>query len=250
MFHLRSIKTHLILYLAVCAGALAVRDRDGAFVLSLAIAVVSAVALETGILYFKTKKVQFTESSVITGLITGFVLSSDELWWKCVFAAAAAILSKYLIRLRGKHIFNPAALGIFLSTVILGAGTQWKGTYLWYIVVPCGLYFAYALRKTGVVIGYALVSFLLFGTQALLQKVAPWHLFGYLSYFYIFVMVIEPKTSPAKKAEQYAFGAGIAALIFILTAAGSRFDVELFSLLVMNAALPLSRVLTLKGGTT
>ena len=61
-------------------------------------------------------------------------------------------------------------------------------------------------------------------------------------------MVIEPKTGPAKVAGKYFFGAGIAALIFILTETGVKFDAELFSLLAMNAVVPLLNKLPLKKG--
>ena len=55
---------------------------------------------------------------------------------------------------------------------------------------------------------------------------------------FIFIMVIEPKTTPVKKLGKYLFGSGIAALIFILTERGVKFDIELFSLLAMNLVVP------------
>ena len=246
MFNLKSIKTQLIIYLACFALFLAIKDKDILFLFTVLVAVISALVIESLILYLKTKTFRITESSVITGLIIGFVLSSDEVWWKFIFASALAIFSKHLIRFHRKHIFNPAAFGIFLSIILLSASTQWRGTYLWYIVVPFGIYFVYKLKKTEVLIGYALVSLLLFGSQAMLQKVSFWNIFGYLSYFYIFVMVIEPKTTPLKTMGKYFFGAVTAALIFILSEAGAKFDVELFSLLVMNATVPLLNKLPIK----
>jgi len=246
MLNLKSIKTQLIIYLVCFVLFLAIKDKDIAFLFTVLVAVISALVIESFILYLKTKAFRITESSVITGLIIGFVLSGDEVWWKFIFASALAILSKYLIRFQKKHIFNPAAFGIFLSIILLGASTQWRGTYLWYILVPFGIYFVYKLKKTGVLIGYAFVSLLLFGSQAILQKVPFWNIFGYLSYFYIFVMVIEPKTTPLKTMGKYLFGAGTAALIFILTEAGVKFDVELFSLLAMNVTVPLLNKLSSK----
>ncbi len=239
MFNLKSIKTQLILYLTCLAVSLAIKDKDSAFLLAALLAVVSAMAIETLISYLKTKTLQITESSIITGLIIGYVVSSDEAWWKIVFAAALAILSKYMIRFRGRHIFNPAAFGVFMSTILLGLSTQWKGTYLWYVLIPFGIYFSHRIKKLEIVIGYAAISFVLFAAQAFFQKVPLWNIFGYFSYFYIFVMVIEPKTTPLGSFGKYIFGAGVAAFIFILTEIGARFDVELFSLLVMNATVPL-----------
>ena len=157
-----------------------------------------------------------------------------------------AILSKYVIRFRQRHLFNPAAFGIFLSTILLGVSTQWKGTYLWYVLIPLGVYFAYKIRKVEIVFGYAIISLVLFGAQAFFQKVSLLNIFGYFSYFYIFVMVIEPKTTPLNSLGKYIYGAGTAAFIFILTETGAKFDVELLSLLAMNVTIPLLNKLSLK----
>lgn len=249
MLNFKSIKTQLILYLACLAVFLSVKDRDPAFLLAVFLAVASAVVIEGLRAYLKTKIFQITESSIITGLIIGYVISSDEAWRKIVLAAAFAILSKYAIHFHKKHIFNPAAFGIFIVTILLGTATQWKGTYLWYILVPFGIYFSYKIRKLEIVVGYVVTSLALFGAQMFLQKVPLWSVFGYFSYFYIFVMVIEPKTTPINSLGKYIFGAGVGMLIFILTGAGVKFDVELFSLLVMNTAVPFLNKLSLtKGG--
>ncbi|MBI4706435.1 MAG: RnfABCDGE type electron transport complex subunit D [Candidatus Omnitrophica bacterium] len=242
----KSIKAQLIIYLFVFAVFLALKERDFAFLAAVAIAVIAAVSVESLILYFKTKKLQIAESSVITGLIIGCVVASDEAWWMFILAASLAISSKYILRFQKKHIFNPAAFGIFLTIILFGVPTEWKGTYLWYILVPFGIYFAYKIRKLEIVLGYTIISLLLFGTQDLLRELPLGNIFGYFSYFYIFVMVIEPKTTPVKSLEKYIFGAGLAVLIFVLTEAGARFDVELFSLLVMNASVPILNRIRLK----
>jgi len=245
----KSIKTQLILYLTCFAIFLAIKDRNAVFLITIIIAVISSLAVESILLYLKTKVFQISESSIITGLIVGYVLSSDEGWLRFVLASSLAILSKHLIRFQKKHIFNPAALGIFLTLIIFGASTQWKGTYLWYILLPFGFYFIYKTRKIEIIIGYAVISLALFGTQAVLEKVPLWHIFGYLSYFYILVMVIEPKTTPIKPWGKYFFGAGVAGLIFILTGLGVKFDAELFSLLIMNITVPiLNKIPYNKGG--
>jgi Na+-translocating ferredoxin:NAD+ oxidoreductase RnfD subunit len=163
-------------------------------------------------------------------------------------ASLLAILSKHLIRSQNKHVFNPAAFGIFLSMILCGASTQWMGTYIWYIVVPFGAYLAYKTRRIEIVAGYALAFLVLFGGSAVVQKASLWNVLGYSSYFYIFIMLIEPKTAPIKTAGKYLFGAGAAAFAFVVTQAGLRVDAEIFSLLAMNAAVPLLNKIVLKKG--
>ncbi|MFH0912957.1 MAG: RnfABCDGE type electron transport complex subunit D, partial [Candidatus Omnitrophota bacterium] len=203
------------------------------------IAVISALGTESAILFLKNKKFSITASSIISGLIIGYVLSSDSPWWIFILASLLAISSKHLIRIGKRHLFNPAALGIFLSIILFGASGQWKGTYLWHILVPAGLYFIFKINKSEVIIGYGLAALGLFAIQAVIQKTPLLNIFGYLSYFYIFIMLIEPRTTPVKLAGKLIFGAGAAVLIFILTEAGVRFDAELCTLLVLNAFVPL-----------
>jgi len=249
MLNLKSIKTQLILFLGCFALFIAVKDKDPAFLFTTLIAVIFASAIEALISYLKTRTLRIGESAVITGLIAGYVISSDEVWWKPALVCSLAILSKHLVRFQKKHIFNPAAFGIFTAILFFGIAAQWKATYLWYVLAPLGIYFAHRLRKTEVLIGYAVVSCVLFGTQALLSKVPLGNISGYFSYFYIFVMIIEPKTSPSKPLGKYVFGTGIAVLIFIFTEAGVKFDAELLSLLLMNAAVPLlNKVSSKRGG--
>ncbi len=218
---------------------LAFKDKNAVFLLTTFIAVISSIGIESAILFFKNKKIIITESSVISGLILGYVLASDNAWWIIVLASLIAICSKYLLRIKQNHLFNPAALGIFLVTLLFGASTQWKGTYLWYILLPFGLYFISKIRKLEVLIGYGLTALSLFGIQAIIQKVPLLNIFGYLGYFYIFIMLVEPRTTPVKPLGKLLFGMGVAVMIFILTEAGVKFDAELCALLVLNLSVPL-----------
>ena len=218
---------------------LSFKDKNAIFLFTTFITVISAIGIESTILFFKNKKISITDSSIISGLIIGYVLSSDNPWWIFILASLLAICSRHLIHFNKKHLFNPAAFGIFLTVIFFGASTQWKGTYLWYILLPFGLYFISKVQKLEVLIGYALTALSLFIIQAVMQKTSLFNIFGYLSYFYIFIMMIEPKTTPIKPAGKFIFGICVAALIFILTEVGVRFDAELCGLLILNLFVPL-----------
>lgn len=110
---------------------------------------------------------------------------------------------------------------------------------MWHILLPFGLYFISRIQKLEVLLGYGLTALGLFGIQAIMQNTPLLNIFGYLSYFYIFIMMIEPKTTPIKRRGKFIFGMGAAASIFILTESGARFDVELASLLILNLSVPL-----------
>ena len=57
-------------------------------------------------------------SAIITGLSLTLLLRADNLWVHPI-AAAVAISSKSLIRIRGKHLFNPATFGIIFAMLML-----------------------------------------------------------------------------------------------------------------------------------
>jgi Na+-translocating ferredoxin:NAD+ oxidoreductase RnfD subunit len=242
-----SIKMRLIIFLSIFAILLSVKDKDALFLFNIILAVVSAVAINSLIQYLLTRKFTFSESSIISGLIIGYVLSNDERWWVFLIASFFAIASKNFLRIHKKHIFNPAAFGILAVIILFNAYTQWKGTYLWYVLLPLGAYFAYKIRKLEILLSYFLVSLAFFAGQAIIQKTPFLNIFWYLSYFFIFVMLIEPKTSPIHPAGKYIFGSLVASLIFIFTQFGVRLDAELLSLLAVNSLVPMLNKLT-KGG--
>ncbi|MDD5561537.1 MAG: RnfABCDGE type electron transport complex subunit D [Candidatus Omnitrophica bacterium] len=236
---LLSIKRKLIIFLAGFAFFLSIKEQDAFFLLTLFIALISAITTELVFSCFKHKKFSVSDSPAVSALIIGFVLASDNPWWVIVLASVFAISSKYLIRFNKRHVFNPAAFGIFLSIVLLGANTQWQGTFLWYILLPIGLYFAYKVRKLELLAGYFVTALGLFGAQAVLNRVPITNISGYLSYFYIFIMLIEPKTTPVRPLAKLVFGICAAGLIFIFIQAQVKFDSELAALLILNLSVPL-----------
>lgn len=229
-----SIRYQLAIFLALFAIFVAFKDHNKLFILNAAIAAATATLVEFVLRYFKQKTFNIHDSAIISGLIIGFVLADNNHWWIFCIAATIAILSKYIIRFHNRHIFNPAAFGIFLTSIILSSQTQWHGTFLWYILLPAGLYFSYKIQRLEILLGYAVVSLVLFGTQALIHHVNLLSIIGYFSYFYIFIMVVEPKTTPYKKIGKLIFGGGIALTIFVLSNFNINFEIELVVLLVFN----------------
>lgn len=244
---LPSIKIQLIIFLAFFALSLAIDAQNMTFLLALIITVTSALAAEALPVFVRTQKIRLSSSAAITGLIVGFVLASDEPWWKLGLAAVAAIVSKSVFRFEKKHLFNPAAFGILFAVLLMGASTEWKGTYLWQLLVPAGLYFSYKIRKLELLAAYAIASLALFGTETSNQGLPLSGIFGYFSYFYIFIMVIEPKTTPVKVSGKFVFGLAIACVIFVLTKLALPFDAELTALLFLNVFTPFLNRMPAKG---
>ncbi len=239
MVNLRSIKIQINLFLAVFVAYLFLKEPRWALLAGFFWAVLFSVLIEAAFLLHKTRKFQITDSALTSGFIIGYVLSSESSWWLFLAVAALTVGLKRILRFRGKNLMNPAALGIFLAVLLLRGSTEWKGAYEWYILIPAGLYIAHKIKKTEIVWGYFAMSLLLFIPQALMQGSSLWNIPGYFNYFFIFIMLIEPKTTPPTHWPKVVFGAGVALLVFFLTEWGFRYEPELFALLLLNALVPL-----------
>ncbi len=239
MIQLKSIKVQINLFLAVFALFLFIKEPRLAVVTGFVWPLLFSALLDAAVLFFKTRKFQITDSALTSGLILGLVLSSESPWWMFLAAAAFTIGLKYALRFHGKNLLNPAALGIFLAVLLLKGYTEWKGAYAWYILLPAGLYIVNKIRKTEIVLGYLGMSLLLFIPQALIQGSPLTDIPGYFNFFFIFIMLIEPKTTPATLTAKIAFGSGVAFLVFALTEAGFPYEPELFALILVNVLVPI-----------
>ncbi len=238
MINFKSIKVQINLFLAAFAVFLYLKEPSFALLAGFFWAILFSILLEGAFLLPKTKKLQITESALTSGLIIGYVLSSGSPWWMFLTVALFAVGLKHILRFHGKNLLNPAALGIFLAVLLLKGNTEWKGTYAWYLLIPAGLYIVYKIKKMEIVLGYLGMSLLLFIPQALRQGTSLMDIPGYFNFFFIFIMLIEPKTTPATRWPKITFGAGAALLVFVLTERGFRYEPELFALLVLNALVP------------
>jgi Na+-translocating ferredoxin:NAD+ oxidoreductase RnfD subunit len=239
MINFKSIKVRINLFLAAFSVFLYLKEPTPAFLAGFFWAVLFSILIEGTVLLFKTKKLQATDSALTSGLIIGYVLSSGSPWWMFLGAAAFTVGLKRIVRFHGKNLMNPAALGIFLAVLLWKGTTEWKGAYEWYLLIPAGLYIVNKIKKTEIVLSYFVISLLLFIPQALAQGSSLLNIPGYFNYFFIFIMLIEPKTTPSTRWPKAVFGAGAALLVFLLTEWGFRYEPELFALLVLNALAPL-----------
>ncbi|MCB8043385.1 hypothetical protein JM654_01725 [Microbacterium oxydans] len=134
-------------------------------VLALVISVVDAVAQRILRLPWRI------ESSVVTALILLFVLRpgvEPSALVGLAIAGAVASVSKYLIAWRGRHIFNPAAFGAAVVSILGAFGAfEWLGTSsAWWVGTPVltipvavlGLLVLWRTEKIRVVLVFLIVA--------------------------------------------------------------------------------------------
>ncbi|MDX1908215.1 MAG: RnfABCDGE type electron transport complex subunit D [Bacteroidia bacterium] len=158
------------------------------------------------------------KSALITGLGLCLLLKTGQPW-VAGLAAGIAIGSKFLIRYRGKHLFNPANLGV-VATVLPGLAWvspgQWgSGPVLIFLIGGAGLLVltcASRLDTAGAFLGtYA-------GLMALWQVGYlgwPWDhwlhsLSGGALLLFAFFMITDPMTTPNARLPRMGWAAAIA----------------------------------------
>src|SRR5689334_25337360 len=93
------------------------------------IALFTCAVLEIGIAFRRQHVILWPASAMLTGNGVAFILrvpgTQHGDWWSLhgawIFSATAAVslLSKHLIRWRGRHIFNPSNFGLVLCFLVL-----------------------------------------------------------------------------------------------------------------------------------
>jgi Na+-transporting NADH:ubiquinone oxidoreductase subunit NqrB len=152
-------------------------------------------------------------SALISGLSLCLLLRTNSL----LFAALAAVItiaSKFVIRWRGKHIFNPTNFGIvalLLATdqVWVSPG-QWGSAAYFAFLIAClgGLVVNRAARSD---VTYAFLAFyltVLFGRALWLGQpmTIPLHQLGSGAFLiFTFFMISDPKTTPDTRAGRILF---------------------------------------------
>jgi enediyne biosynthesis protein E5 len=163
-------------------------------------------------------------SALITGFSLSLLLRSEGPWMHAV-AGVIAISSKFLLRINGKHIFNPAGLAIVVllassSGVWISPG-QW-GASIWFaaLVGFFALMVLQAARRTDIAM-YFFVSHaaLLFARAEWLGD--PWaiplhQLQNGALLIFTFFMISDPRTSPDSPLGRFLFALVVAAIAHYL----------------------------------
>ncbi|TPI12991.1 hypothetical protein FJW06_15095 [Mesorhizobium sp. B4-1-3] len=128
-----------------------------------------------------------------------------------VFACVWAISSKFILAIGRKHLFNPAALGVALSALLLDQpATWWVGGNLPLlpVVLAGGLLIVRKLRRLDLVVTFVAVALAmtLSTTESSQYATALTETLGSSPLlFFAFVMLTEPLTAPTMRLPRIAF---------------------------------------------
>ena len=95
------------------------------------VSLATCAALEMAVTLVRDRTVAWPASALLTGNGVAVILRvpgtshgdwwSLRGWWIYCATAAIALLSKYVIRSRGRHIFNPSNFGLVICFWVLGS---------------------------------------------------------------------------------------------------------------------------------
>jgi Na+-transporting NADH:ubiquinone oxidoreductase subunit NqrB len=234
------------------------------------VALVTSAVLEVAIAFRRQRVIMWPASALLTGNGVAFILrvpgTEHGDWWSMhgawIFAATSAIalLSKYLIQFRGRHIFNPSNFGLVPCFLLLGPEQADPLEFWWgpmspalvlaiALIVAGGFAILGRLHLTEIAVGFWLAFAAGIGVLAASghSMTAAWHV-GPIEgaefwwtlvsspeiLVFLFFMITDPRTIPAGKAGRRAYAVGVGLLATLLIA---PFTTEFATKVAVLAAL-------------
>ena len=165
-------------------------------------------------------------------------------WHLFAAVAGASLLTKYLIRWRGSHLFNPSNVGLVVAFLLLGSSRAepldfwWAPFGLWMaaayaIILVGGLAVTARLRLLGMAAGFwatlaAAIGVLSASGHCItarwaFEPVCGTHFWWVIVtspevLVFLFFMITDPKTVPAGRDARVLFGVGVAVVSALLIA--------------------------------
>src|SRR5690606_2931983 len=167
-----------------------------------ALAIVCSIALELLLGRLFLGKWPHLASAYITGISVGILIRSPA-FWPYALCSLISIASKYAIRWRGRHLWNPSNLGVsamlFLApATVAGLSVQW-GNNLWPMLVIwlLGSVIVWRLKRLHICVAYVL-SFFAFSFVRSTMSGEPWlaevaPITGPMYQLFVFFMITDPK---------------------------------------------------------
>jgi Na+-translocating ferredoxin:NAD+ oxidoreductase RnfD subunit len=175
----------------------------------MAIAVAIVVELALGRLVYR--KWPHLASAYISGISVGILVRSPA-FWPFALCSALSITSKYVLKVKDRHLWNPSNFGICAMLFLAGdtvasLSIQW-GNNLWAMLViwVLGSIIIWRLRRFHITATYV-VAFVLFALLRSALTGDPWQaeiapITGPMYQLFVFFMITDPRTTVRDRTGQ------------------------------------------------
>ena len=191
------------------------------------LAIVTSIVTEIVLSRMLLGKWPHPASAYITGISVGILIRSPA-FWPYALCSAISITSKYVLRVKGRHLWNPSNFGIsvmlFLTAeTVATLSIQW-GSYVWPLLIiwAMGSVIVWRVRRFHITATYV-VSFLVFAFLRSWITGSPWQsevapITGPMYQLFVFFMITDPKTTVRSKTGQccVAFSVAVAEMVMRL----------------------------------
>jgi Na+-translocating ferredoxin:NAD+ oxidoreductase RnfD subunit len=217
-------------------------------------AILTCAVMEVAITFGRTRSFVWPASAMLTGSGVALILRvpstppgdhwTTHAWYVFAGVAAFSLATKYLIRYRGSHIFNPSNIGLVVTFIVFDS-SQVEPLDFWWAPLTIGMVIAYAVILTGGLLITARLRLL--GAAAAFWislaaglgvlaasghcMVARWAFAPVCGYDYwrvivtspeilifLFFMITDPKTVPRSGPGRVVFGVSVAITSILLMA--------------------------------
>jgi enediyne biosynthesis protein E5 len=191
--------------------------------LQTAIAILTAIIFEIALSKLTQGKFPHLASAYISGISVGILVRSPDIYWTFALCAAISITSKYVLRVKDRHIWNPSNFGIcailFLAPyAVASLSIQWgNNLYAMMVIWFLGSVIIYRLKRFHITLTYVLsflfLSFIrsLWTGDPYFAEIAP--ITGAMYQLYIFFMITDPKTTVRSSKTAQIFVVVVIALV-------------------------------------
>ncbi len=189
------------------------------------LAIFTSIAMEIVLSRAITGKWPHLASAYISGISVGILIRSP-FFWPYVLCAALSIMSKYVLRWRGRHLWNPSNFGVsamlyLYPAAVASLSIQW-GNSLWPMaVVWClGSIIIVRLKRFHICLTYV-ATFLALSWVRSQVTGKPWSasvapLTGPMYQLFVFFMITDPKTTVKTRWGQCVVAALVAVVEMLM----------------------------------
>lgn len=218
--------------------------------LQLGLALGIACALDVVLTAILARQIALPLSAYLTALSIGLLIESNDLR---IFITAPiwGVLSKYLIKYRGQHFFNPSNFAIVATLVLshglatVAPGSQWGADYrVSLAILAIGMMMMIRVNRLDLavswLVGYMFMAFvrMALGQGGVVFALGP--MTGAEFALFTFSMLPDPKATPNTRKGRIGWGLSIAIMDGLLRYYEVRFSM-FYALFAHTAILPVMR---------
>lgn len=192
------------------------------------LAVLTTISTDMVLIRLRRVEPFLPSAAIVSGLIIGLLSAPTLPWYHIVIVSVMAMAGKNFLRFENKHIFNPAASGLFITGLLFMHSVSWWGVsfqtlqinpvslLFFLILLSPGYVSMIHLRRYKILISFFMVYILFIGVLQLIQhsfnfkNLLMGTLFDPTTLFFSLVMLPEPMTTPNHHLPQLLFGAAVA----------------------------------------